>query len=135
MSDKAIFLLIGTKTERPWTSCLQSALSDLGKLHVISEEKAFRTVSNCHHDLIFIDSNCVDNVSSLISRLISKRPQTRIIVFTASPVWHQAREALYAGAADYLHKILDEGKLRSEIMAVFNHPPPYGRISKENRRW
>lgn len=135
MSMKTSFLLIGTKSERPWATCLKSALADLGKLIVVPENKALQTVSKYYYSLIFIDSNEVGDVSKLVFSLHSKSPKARIIVFTASPVWQRARAALKAGAAEYLRKKLDKDKLRSEILAVLNHPPPTVRISKPNRSY
>lgn len=132
---KYSFLLIGTKTDRLWENCLKSAIDDLGRLEIVSEKKAIQTVTKQQFTVIFIDSNQVADVPRLVSQLHAKCPKIHIIVFTASPVWYRAREALQSGAADYLSKTLDKDKLRSEIQSVLKYPPPFGRYSKGKQRW
>ncbi|MGQ9601044.1 MAG: response regulator [Anaerolineae bacterium] len=120
------FLLIGEKVETQWPLVLQRALSPLGKLRVISEEEAVQRVSREHYDVIIVDAGVVgdEDVVPLVSRLREQRPEARIVVATASPTWQRAREALQAGAAEYIRKSLDEKEIRSRIRAVLETPPP-----------
>ncbi|MGA9349744.1 MAG: response regulator [Anaerolineae bacterium] len=90
------------------------------------EEKALQSVAESRYDLVIVDASAVGDVLSLVSRLRAQQPQTRIVVVTASPTWQRAREALRAGAADYIRKSLDGEELRSKIQAVLDAPPPAG---------
>jgi DNA-binding NarL/FixJ family response regulator len=123
---KAAFLLVGTGTETLWPLVLQRALSALGELHTVPEEEALQTVAESRYDVIIVDASEVSDVPALVSRLRTQRPQTRIVVVTASPTWRRAREALRAGATDYIRKLSDEEELRSRIQAVLDTPPPSG---------
>ena len=117
-------LLVGGELDTPWAVVLQRAVSSLGELHAVPEEEALRTVADARYDIIIVDASAVDNAVLLVSRLRAHRPQSRIVVVTASPTWQRAREALRAGAADYFRKSLDEGELCSRIQAVLDAPPP-----------
>lgn len=121
---KCSFLLIGRKTETQWPLVLQQALSSLGKLHTVPEGESVEAVIQRHYDVIIIDAGAVSDVSLLTSRLRAQRPEARVVVATASPTWRRARQALQAGAADYIRKSLDEKELRSKIEAVLELPPP-----------
>jgi len=60
----------------------------------------------------------------MLSRLRAQQPEARIVIATTVPTWQRAREALRAGAADYIRKSLDEKELCSKIQAVLETPPP-----------
>jgi DNA-binding NarL/FixJ family response regulator len=126
MPVKAAFLLVGMRTETPWSLALRRALSTLGELHTVPEEEAFQTVAESRYDIVIVDASAVGDVPSLVSRLRAQRPEPHIVVVTASPTWQRGREALRAGAADYIRKSLDEEELRSKIQAVLDTPPPSG---------
>ncbi len=117
------FLLIGEKAESQWPLVLERALSSLGKLQIVSEQEVLQTVVQSHYDAIIIDAGVVSDAAGLVSLLREQRPEARIVVATASPTWQRAREILQAGAADYIHKSLDEKQLQSEIRAVLEPPP------------
>jgi len=117
-------LLVSERKETQWSRTLRQALLPLGKLRVVSEEDAEQMVVRSDYDVIIIDAGVVYGVVPLISRLRAQRPEARVIVATASPTWRRAREALQAGAADYIRKSLDEEELCSKIEAVLKLPPP-----------
>jgi len=117
------FLLIGEK-ETQWSQVLRRALSPLGKLQVVGEEEAIQAVAQDDYGVIIVDAGAVGDVAALVSRLRAQRPQARVVVATASPTWRRAREALQAGAADYIRKSLNEKELRAKIQAVLKVPPP-----------
>jgi DNA-binding response OmpR family regulator len=118
------FLLVGQTTETQWSSVLKEALSPLGSLQVVSEEGAVPAVIRTHYDLVIVDAGAVRDAVLLVSRLRVQQPETRIVIATASPTWQRAREALQAGAADYVRKSLDEKGLRSKVQAVLECPSP-----------
>ena len=119
-----MFLLVGKTTETQWSSVLKEALSPLGSLQVVSEEGAVPAVIRTHYDLVIVDAGAVRDAVLMVSRLRVQQPETRIVIATASPTWQRAREALQAGAADYVRKSLDEKGLRSKVQAVLERPSP-----------
>jgi CheY-like chemotaxis protein len=116
------FLLIGEKAESQWPLVLERALFSLGKLQIMSEQEVLQTVVQSYYDAIIIDAGAVNDAVRLVSLLREQQPEARIVVATASPTWQRAREILQAGAADYIHKSLDEKQLQSEIRAVLGTP-------------
>jgi DNA-binding NarL/FixJ family response regulator len=118
------FLLVGNRAKTQWALVLQQALSPLGRLHLVSEEEAVQAVVQSDYVVIIIDAGVVQDAALLTSRLRGQRPGVRVVVATASPTWRRAREALRAGAADYIRKSLDEQELHSKIQAVLERPPP-----------
>lgn len=117
------FLLVTGRTETQWSLTLHQALSPLGKLHITPEEEAVQAVAQ-DYDVIIIDAGAISDTATLVFRLREQRPEARIVVATASPTWQRARDALHAGAADYIRKSLDEKELCSKIEAVLKLPPP-----------
>jgi DNA-binding NarL/FixJ family response regulator len=96
-------------------------------LDIVGEREAVQAVVQSHRDLIIVDAGTVDDAALLTSFLRTEQPEARIIVATASPTWQRAREAMQAGAADYIRKSLDEKELRSKIETVLGRPAPlYG---------
>ena len=118
------FLLVGTGLEALWPLVLQRALSPLGKLYAVSEDAALRTVAEGSYAVAIVDASAVSDVPVLVSCLRARQPQLRVVVVTASPTWQRAREAIRAGAADYIRKSLDEEYLRSRIQVVLDTPLP-----------
>ncbi len=110
------FLLIGgTEMQMQWSLALQQALSPLGILRIVPEEEAVRAVTQDRYDAAIIDAGAVHDAILLISRVRAQQPELRIVVATASPTWHRAREAFLAGAADYVRKSLNVEKLLSTL--------------------
>jgi DNA-binding response OmpR family regulator len=71
-----------------------------------------------------VDAGAVRDAVLMVSRLRVQQPETRIVIATASPTWQRAREALRAGAADYVRKSLDEKGLRSKVQTVLERQSP-----------
>jgi DNA-binding response OmpR family regulator len=118
------FLLIGEKTQTQWPLLLYKALSSLGDLSIVSEDKAIQTIVQRDYDVVIVDAGAVHDVVRLVSSLRAQRQGMRVVVATSSPTWQRAREALQAGAADYIRKSLDKKELCSNIKAVLELPPP-----------
>ncbi|MEM4168160.1 MAG: response regulator [Candidatus Caldarchaeum sp.] len=126
------FLLIGTTAETRWPEVLKDALSPLGELHIASERETIRAVSEREYDVILVDAGAIQDLIQMIGRLRSQQPRARIVVVTASPTWQQSREVFRAGAADYIRKSLDKGKLRAQIEALLQPLcPPSSETERE----
>lgn len=114
----SLFLLVGDITDQRSLLTLQNALATMGEVEILSEEDAVLAVSHEEFALIFIDAGAVYDAALLTRRLRVSQPEARIIVMTASPTWEYARQALQAGAADYILKTLNPEELREKILAV-----------------
>jgi DNA-binding NtrC family response regulator len=65
--------------------------------------------------MVILDAALLDNEMLMISEIRRRLPGMRIAVLTASPTWRRAREAIQAGAMDYISKILSG----QEYKAIF----------------
>jgi DNA-binding NarL/FixJ family response regulator len=95
----------------------------LGKLEVLPEKEAMQHILQYKYDVIIVDAAAVGNEVLLISRVRAQQPQARIVVVTASPTWRRAREALRAGAMDYISKSLSEREFLSAFKDVLARIP------------
>ncbi|HLG15372.1 MAG TPA: response regulator [Blastocatellia bacterium] len=106
------FVLVNNAHDDPWSGILEAALRPLGTVVSVREEDAaVREAMEGGHDVVIIDATFVNKVQLLVSRLRAQRPDTRIVVVTASPEWPLARAAFLAGAIDYLQKSSDQDEL------------------------
>lgn len=110
-----VFLLIGEREESPVFDNLANALVSFGKLQVLTQEEALRQIQHQEYSLIILDAAILKGGMELITSIRVKWPKARIVVLTASPTWRRAREALKAGAMDYLTKTLNQ----DEYIAAF----------------
>jgi DNA-binding response OmpR family regulator len=117
-------LLIGDVAETQWTLALRMSLSPMGSLCVLAEEDAVVSVEHHSYAVIIIDAGAIHDAALLTRRLRTHRPEARIIIVTASPTWEYTREALQAGAADYIHKTFNQEELRAIVREVMDKPPP-----------
>lgn len=118
------FLLISDREDSLWFQILARALVPLGELQVVSEKEAVQHILQHTYDAMIVDAAGVDDVSFLVSRLRAQQPQARIVVATASPTWRRAKEALQAGAMDYIRKSLSEKELFFLFKDILAKTPP-----------
>jgi DNA-binding NarL/FixJ family response regulator len=121
------FLLVGNREESPSFYSLLNALTALGELEILPESESTKEIAYSTFDLIIIDAAVLDSEMTLISRILAQHPHARVVVLTASPTWRRAREALQAGAMDYLSKTLSEKEYLDKfkhILAINLRPRP-----------
>jgi len=116
------FLLIGRLEESSWPPALAEALAPLGRLHIVSEQEAFEEIDNTRYDVIIVDATAVKEVAPLVARLHARQPEARMVVATLSPTWQRAREALQAGASDYIRKSLNREETLAAIRDILRRP-------------
>lgn len=122
------FLLIGENIQTPWIVLLQEVLSTVGRLSMVAEKESLAAIMHNYYDLIIIDARVVDNITQLLSHIRTQQSDARIIVTTASPTWTRAREALQAGADDYIDQALNKEKLANKIKALLEAPSLFRQI-------
>lgn len=116
------FLLVGEATQTPWSLSLLEALAPLGDLQLVTKVEAAQVLSRDRYDVVIVDAGAISDIRDLVDRLRRQKPNVRIVVASASPTWRQSREVLLAGAVDYIHKSLDQRKLRARIQGVLDRP-------------
>lgn len=118
------FLLIGNREESPWTQALAEALAPLGELHVISEQEAFKGIERERYDVIIVDSTVIKEVVPLVAGLRIRQPTAKLVVATLSPTWQRARDAMQAGASDYIRKSLNTQETLAAMKKILSRPGP-----------
>lgn len=117
------FLYLTNNISAPWSTALRRSLSIFGELTITPEEQWADETQLCQYSVIFIDAATVADVPALIITLRRQCPTLRIVVATSSPTWKQAREAMQAGAVDYIRKTPDLVELHTQIDFVLKNPP------------
>lgn len=118
-----LLMVTGCATEDTWGEWLRAALAPLGKLEVMEVNKAMNQIREMD-GIVIVDATFVDKVDTVVSNLRTKRPDSRIVVMTASPTWQHARSAFEAGAIDYLPKTMDEEELLDTFKLILKKPLP-----------
>lgn len=107
-------LLVGAQEDSPWALVLADALAPWASLHVVPKDKVLQVLGQAKYDLIIVDATRVEQVSTLVAHLYDRYPHMPVVVGTMSPTWRRAREAIQAGAVDYIRKSLNkEGTWRT----------------------
>lgn len=130
-SSKRRVLLISE--DKAWQEALSEALAPLGEVVVAQEEErglehARRAISEGQpYCLIVIDLNITRNLQNLIARILAEHPGAGVIGASAAPSWRPVREALQAGAIDFINKTLN----KEELLVIFRNalmktPPAHG---------
>jgi DNA-binding NtrC family response regulator len=114
------FLYIYPQENLAFAQALANVLSSYGGLEVIawSELKEFDLEA---YSLVFLDAGILadphqpDSLAQIITYVCQRWPQVKLVIVTTSPTWRRAREALQAGAVDYIRQTLDEDRLHREM--------------------
>ena len=112
-------LLVGEE-QSLWRAVLQRAIVLHGTVDTVTDEEALQAVALGDYDLVVLDSGAVHDAVEMIACLRAEEPRVPIIVATASPTWQRARQALRAGASDYIRKAMDEETVRTSIKQVLD---------------
>ena len=104
---KANVLFIGRDV--PWYRVLKEALKSQGDVTQTTLEEAEKELRRRKYTLIVVDTEGLSEgrISLMVNRLKKLQPQSYIVFASASPSWRPAREALRAGASDYIVKSYD----------------------------
>lgn len=116
------FLLISRPEDKGWPLVLRQALAPLGSVEFVSEDDIEKRIAHYQGNaVIILDAAAVgEEVPAMVSRLRRQCPECRIIVTTSSPTWQRARDALQAGAVDYIRKSWDRRELQATFKEILN---------------
>lgn len=108
-------LLVGTPPDSLWAAALRDWLGSVADLHIVPADEARARLAETVYDTVILDYSADGVAPETLRELRQLRPDTPILVVSASPTWQQAREVLAAGGIDYVPKSLDADALR-ELM-------------------
>jgi DNA-binding NarL/FixJ family response regulator len=115
-------LLLGWPGDRTWEEFLRRALAELHRELVFATEATADEVQWGKHDLILLDAGAVGDLTQAISRIRARNADARIIIFSPSPSWEQAREVMLAGATDYAPRELRQANIVEVIRRGLGRP-------------
>ncbi|MCI0401190.1 MAG: hypothetical protein L0Z68_07820 [Gammaproteobacteria bacterium] len=118
---KHSFLLISDRDEPAWSAVLREAMTPLGSLQTILEDKAEAEMLRAQYDLIIIDAAAINQPAQLVSQLRALRPELRIAVAAVAPTWQETRNVLRAGAVDYFRRSPNKEELLLTIRDILSH--------------
>ena len=96
---------------------VQNAASKLNHSVEVKENNEIDAVDSWNHcKLVVLDASHIDILSRTIKRILSKRADLPIVVFSSAPGWKEAKEALLAGATDYQLKSSSDKELRKVLV-------------------
>jgi len=115
------FLIITNEIKSEWIKTVKKTVALLGHIEIVSVKVAEAEMAQEHYEMVFIDSAATKNIIPLISRLHAAYPKVPIMVATLTRGWHRAREALRAGAVDYILKSLTSDELAATIKSLLGY--------------
>jgi DNA-binding NtrC family response regulator len=121
MSRKPYYVLIGSEEGR-WQDVMRAALGSEKQVEMVSPNK-LDTITE-QPTLYIIDATYVPDVQSVIQTLRKRCHSARILVVASMPTWTRARDALKAGAIDYVKKSLDTTVIQETIEAALKKMLP-----------
>jgi DNA-binding NarL/FixJ family response regulator len=120
METKDVLLLDG-QSGQSWIKALKKIVSSLGYDLVISSVKNKDHIPWPDFDLIIVDAGSISDLTATIKMILEKDPVAKIIVFTPTPKYKQAREVMLAGSADYIRKSHDERYLHEALTKILSN--------------
>jgi len=92
-----------------WYKVLQKALESKGVVYQSTLDELNGAAARRRYDLIVVDTMDLpkDKIRPTIDRLKKQQVESCVVLASASPTWEPVREALKAGASDYITKSYD----------------------------
>jgi DNA-binding NtrC family response regulator len=115
MPAKTKILFLGS--DEHWFGILEKALDC--QADFVRENP--KNLSSFHwhkeYNIIIVDTLDVSKkkLYMMVTDLKNRQPSAKIIVVSASPTWTAVREALKAGATDYIVKSFDPAKIEKDL--------------------
>lgn len=113
--DKAKILFLGSDTH--WFQVLQKAMGSRAEVYRDDIDNPSPAIWRREYRLIILDTLHIPKkrISPAITYLKNQQPGVKIVVVSASPTWTTVREALKAGATDYIAKSFDPIKVVNDL--------------------
>ena len=113
--DKIKILFLGSDSH--WFQVLQKAMGSRAELYQDNIETHSSTIWGREYRLIVLDTLHIPKrkIFPTITYIKNQQPGTKIVVVSASPTWTTVREALKAGATDYIAKSFDPIQVANDL--------------------
>lgn len=113
--DKINILFLGSDSH--WFQVLQKAMGSRVELYQDNIESHSSTIWGREYCLIVMDTLRIPKrkIFPTVTYLKSQQPGAKIVVVSASPTWTTVREALKAGATDYIAKSFDPIQVAKDL--------------------
>lgn len=105
-------VLIWNGSSDGWIVQLRRALARLGMKLRLSEDAR---LSGCNDWLVILDSTSIKDLAELIGLIRENNSEACVVVVSSSPDWKEAREAMRAGAFDYLPELRENERIQSTL--------------------
>lgn len=110
-----------------WLENLSRRLASYGPLKSTTENDIERLDQlGCRLRMVIVDSGYMTNVIDVVARIRKTLPSVKILVVSASPVWKEVRQVIYAGADDYCQKTLDGNGILEHVERLVGKYPKRG---------
>lgn len=115
-------VLVSDSAPTPWTVAIERAIEQIGRVICKTTSELDQCSGAKKADLIIVDASTTQRTAQVIAMLRSVNRAGRIVVFTASPDWKEARDVLKAGALDYVPKSVQGTRLQEYLRTVLTSP-------------
>lgn len=112
-STKQASMLFVGDTHPRWQKTLDNAGRNLGQLKLVKLEHLKQEA--LIYDLYILDDKHISNIPSVIQKIRKQQATARIIVISDNPTWRKSRDALRAGAIDYIQRDDNYRALRKSL--------------------
>lgn len=112
------FLLLDGQSGKYWLKTLDSAITSLGGELIVRNIMLKERLDWGEYDYVILDAGTVAIIPEAIKEIREKNQSIKAIVVSAAPRWDQAREAILAGAVDYVRKESDIRYLTEALSKV-----------------
>lgn len=116
-------LFISTPQNHTFAEVLEDVLLPYGQLEVCTWQDKPELKG---YTLIILDAGILadqeelNTLSELLAELFKDYREARVLVTTSSPTWKRTREALIAGAVDYIRQTLDPDSLYNNLVPTIS---------------
>jgi len=115
-------LLVDNRPSSAWAEILKKALNGLAEVSPVHGKEIARKLQEAHFDLALINAATVPNLVKTIRQVRGNSPRVPVVVITSSPDVETARQAIRAGAANYLTLSMDEAEIRNNLSELVELP-------------
>jgi two-component system chemotaxis response regulator CheY len=104
-------------SDKHWFGVLEKALGSYADFFQENPKNLSSLWRHREYKIIIVDTLDVSKMKlfAQVTDLKNRQPNANIVVISASPTWTAVREALKAGAADYIVKSFDPVKIENDL--------------------
>ncbi len=121
---RAQIIYVGTNDDAHWLELLRTTTKTNNcSLEVVPGSQIRSLILGPEVALVLMDAGQVPDLLSTISGICQQYADIPIVVLSAAPRWHEARNVLDAGAIDYQLKPSKASEIRQLLERALKHQP------------